>query len=123
MLSILKVISIISCGFVLCLGLPNATQAINNLTQELKEQEVDEMADSLSGGPKQEDATPKGVSTVRGEVLRIKRDNYLIRKYTGDLVRLRLDENTRITRTVRQGDRIEAKVNDQGQVLLIHPVL
>lgn len=123
MVSILKVLGVISCGLVLCLGLPNATLAITNLTEELKQQKADEMADSLSGALNQEDATPEDVSTVRGEVLRIKRGNYLIRKYNGDIVRLRLDENTRIRGPVRRGDEIEAKVNDQGHVLLLRPGL
>lgn len=123
MVSILKAIGVISCGFVLCLSVPNTTLAINNFAQELKQQEADELADRLAGALNQEDAPPEGVSTVQGEVLRIKRENYLIRKNTGDVIRLHLDENTRMTRSVRQGDRIEAKVNDQGQVLLIQPVL
>ena len=123
MVSILKAISVISCGFVLCMGLPDTTLAITNLTEELKQQKADEMADSLPGALNQEDATPEGVSTVRGEVLRIKRGNYLIRKYNGDIVRLRLDENTRITGPVRRGDEIEAKVNDEGHVLLLRPAL
>lgn len=123
MVSILKVLGVISCGFVLCMGLPETTLAITNLTEELKQQKADEMADSLPEALNQEDVTPEGVSTVRGEVLRIKRGNYLIRKYNGDLVRLRLDENTRITGPVRRGDEIEAKVNDEGHVLLLRPAL
>lgn len=122
MVSILKAIAALSCGVVLSLGSPNATQAINNLTQELEQQEADERADSVSGAVKQEEETPTDVTTVQGEVLRIKRDTYLVRKYTGDIVHLHLDDNTQLTGTVRQGDRIEAKVNDQRQVLLIHPV-
>ena len=122
MVSILKSIGVMSCGFVLCLGVPTTTLAINNLTPELEQQEADERADRLSGAVKQEEDTPEGVSTVRGEVLRIKRGNYLVRKYTGDVVHLHLDENTQMTGTVRQGDLIVAKVSDQRQVLLIHPV-
>jgi hypothetical protein len=123
MVSILKAIGVISCGSVLGLGVPNATLAINNFAQELKQQEVEEMADRLSGALNQADAAPEGISTVRGEVLRIKRDHFTIRKNNGDVIHLHLDENTWITTPVRQGDRIEAEVNDQGQVLLIDPVL
>jgi hypothetical protein len=123
MASILKAIAALLCGCVLSLGVPNATLAINNLAKELEQQEADERVDRLSGTVKQEEATPEGIHTVQGEVLRIKRDNYLIRKYTGDVVHLHLDENTVITGPVRQGNRIEAKVSDQGQVLQIHTVL
>ena len=122
MVSMLKSISIMSCGVVLCLSLPTTTQAINNLTAELEELKADETADRLSGVVKQEEETPEGVSTIRGEVLHIKRNHYLVRKYTGDLIHLRLDANTTIIGTVHQGDRIVARVNDERHVLLIHSV-
>ncbi len=122
MLSMLKAIGALSCGFVLCVSLPNTTQAINNLAQELEQQEADEQADRLSGAVKQEKETPTGAITVRGEVLRIKRNNYLIRKFTGDVEHLHLDDNTQKTETIRQGDRIVAKVDDQRHVLLIGPI-
>jgi acyl dehydratase len=107
----------------LSVGVPHAVLAINNLTKELEQQAADEKADRLSAAVEQEEAIPEGVYTFRGEVLRIKRDNYLIRKYTGDVIHLHLDANTLMTTPVRPGDRIEAKVNDQGHVLQIHPVL
>jgi hypothetical protein len=119
---ILKAITALLCGCVLSLGVPHAALAINNLTKELEQQEADERADRLSGAVEQEEATPDGVNTLRGEVLRIKRGNYLIRKYTGDVIHLHLNEKTLMTIPVRAGDRIEAKVNDQGQVLQIEPV-
>ena len=96
--------------------------SIPKAMQELEQQEADEKADRLSGAVKQEKETPEGVITVQGEVLRIKRNNYLIRKFTGDVEHLHLDHNTQKTGTIRQGDRIEAMVNDQREVLLIHRV-
>ena len=96
--------------------------SIPKAMQELEHQEADEKADRLSGAVKQEKETLEGVITVQGEVLHIKRNNYLIRKFTGDVEHLHLDDNTQKTGTIRQGDRIVAKVDDQRQVLLIHPV-
>jgi hypothetical protein len=90
--------------------------------QELEQQEADEKADRLSDPVKQEEETREGVITVQGEVLLIQCDYYVVRKYTGDIVHLYLDGNTMMPETVHQEDRIEAMVNDQRQVLLIHPV-
>lgn len=96
--------------------------SIPKAMQELEQQEADEKADRLSGAVKQEEETPVGVITVQGEMLRIKRSHYVVRKYTGDIMHLYLEGNTVMLETVHQGDRIEARVNDQRQVLLIHPV-
>jgi len=122
MVSILKVSGVLSWGVVLCLGLPHATLAINNLTQELQQQEADEMADNLSGAVNKEEEAQKGVTTVQGEVLRTKRGHYLVRKYTGDVVHLYLDDTTKIDGPIRQGDRIVAKVNDERHILLMHSI-
>ena len=121
MRSILKAIAAMSSGFfVLSMSLPDATLAINNLAEDLKQQAADERADSMSGAGKEEERPPEGVSIVRGEVLRIKRNNYLVRKYTGDVLHLYPDGNTVMNGRARPGDRIVAMVDDQRHVLLIH---
>jgi len=89
---------------------------------DLEQQEADERAGSISGAVKNEERTPEGVYTVQGEVLRIKRNNYVVRQDTDDVLHLYLDDNTQMNRSVRQGDRIVAKVDDQNHVLLIHPL-
>jgi len=122
MVSMLKVIGVISCGFVLCLGVPNSAQAINNFAKELKELKSEQNAEEQADLAENEEDTAKGLQTIYGEVLQIKHDTYLVRKYDGNVVRLHSDNNTQLSGSLTQGDRIEAKVDDQGHALLIHPV-
>ena len=76
---------------------------------------------SLSGTVKEEERPPDGVTIVQGEVVHIKRNNYLVKKYTGDLLHLHLDDYTEVIGRVRPGDRIVAMLVDLRHVLLIHP--
>ena len=125
MVSMLKVIGVISCGFMLCLGVPNSAQAINNFAKELKELKSEQYADEQAGLAENEEDTAKGLQTIYGEVLQIKHDKYLVRKYDGNVVRLQSDNNTQLNGGLTQGDRgdrIVAKVDDQGHALLIHPI-
>jgi len=97
-------------------------RSINNPTDNLDQQAANENADSLSGALlKKEDKTPVGVHTVQGEVLRMERNNYLVRTYIGDVIHLYLDDNSQVIWTVRPGDRIVAMVDDLGHVLMIQP--
>ena len=123
MRSSLKGIAAMSCGFVLSVGVPNATLAISNLAEDLEQQVANERADSLSGAllKEGERPPPEGVHTVQGEVLRIEGDNYLVRKYTGDVLHLHLDDNSQVIGSVQPGDRIVAMVDDLKHVLLIQP--
>lgn len=75
---------------------------------------------NLSGAMKPQQRTPEGVSIVQGEVLGIERNNYLVKKYTGDVLHLYLDDYTQVIGKVRPGDRIVAMVYDLRHVLLIH---
>ena len=118
------IVGFVSCGFVLCLGLPNGAQAINNFAEELKELKSEQYADEQAGLAENEEDTAentaKGLQTIYGEVLQIKHDKYLIRKYAGSVVRLHSDNNTQLNGSLTQGDRIVAKVNEQEVLLMIH---
>ena len=105
MVSIPKIIGIISCSVVLCLSLANATQAAESM-------KLDPCADRKE--------TRHGIETIKGEVLRFDRNNLLVQRFfNGKEVRLYIDQDTRMTEFIGQGDRIEAKVNDQAEVLSI----
>ena len=121
MRSILKVLAAMSCGFVLSVCMPTATLAIHNLAQDLEQQAANDRADTISGALRKEERTLEGVYIVQGEVLRIERNNYLVRKYTGDVLHLYLDDTTQMIGSVRPGDRIVATVDDKRHVLLIQP--
>lgn len=116
------IVGLVSCGFVLCLGLPNSVQAINNFAEELKELKSEHNADGQAGLAERDEEAAKGFHTNYGEVLQIKHNEYLVRKYDGDVVRLHIDNNTQLSRSLTQGDRIVAKVDDHGHALLIHPL-
>ena len=115
MVSIPKIIGIISCSVVLCLSLADATQAAESM-------KPDPCADRKSGHPnvvKCNKETRHGIETIKGEVLRFDRNNFLVQRFDGKEVRLYIDQDTRMTEFIGQGDRIEAKVNDQEDVLSI----
>jgi hypothetical protein len=126
MVLIPKVIGVLSCGFLLCLGLSQAAQAGNaaSAADELKADQTDrrqggqeageqQMSDEMKGGPS------KDGKTITGEVLRVEGDNYFVKGQEGKEVRMHTDKTTLIMGNLRQGDRIEANVNDQNHAFLI----
>jgi len=113
-------VAFVSCGFVLCLGLPNGAQAINNFAEELKELKGKQNVDGQAGLAERDEEITEDSLTTYGEVLQIKHDKYLVRKYDGDVVRLHIDNNTQLSGSLTQGDRIVAKVDDYGHALMIH---
>jgi hypothetical protein len=137
MVSIPKVVGVMSCGFMLCVGLSHAAQADNAASaademkpdqSQMKADQSDrrqggqepgekQMSDEMKGGPS------KGGKTITGEMLRVEGDNYFVKGQEGKEVRMHTDKTTLIMGNIRQGDRIEANVNDQNHALLIRPAL
>ena len=102
MVSMTKIIGVMSCGLMLCLSLSNITQAGERYR-----------------------ATQEGIYTIKGEVLRTDGDTYLIRRYDGKEVSLRVDSATEMSEPIGRGDRIEAKVrevNDEKRVMSLRQV-
>ena len=114
--SILKIIGVMSCSFVLCLSLSNVTQAGMNR---------DPCADRKGELPnlmKCEAETRQGIKTIKGDVLYIERDSLVVERFDGKKVYLHIDETTKMGSFIGRGDRIEAnvrEVNDQEYVLTI----
>jgi len=102
MISISKVVGALSCGFVLCLGLSNATHA----------GQADE-----GGASRLERA-----KTITGELLRVEYGDYFVKGQDGKEVRLTIDKTTQMMGQIKKGDRIEAKVNQQNHALSIREV-
>ena len=121
MVSIPKIIGVMSCSFVLCLSLSNVTQAADKM-------EVDPCADRKGGEPnlvKCNEEARQGIHTIKGEVLRIEGNDFLIQRYDGKEVSLRVDSATETSGRIGRGDRIEAKVrevNDEKRVLSLRQV-
>ena len=130
MVSSPKIIVGVSCAFVLCLGLSNVTGAAGDQlglstgvedTQSCTDKNVEREVGVMNCREVLREA--RGTDTIEGKVLRVDGDNYLVQRSDGKEVRLHTDANTQRTAPIRQGDRIEAKVNEinHEQVLYIRP--
>jgi hypothetical protein len=116
MVSIRKiVVGVMSCSFVLCLGLSSL--------QAAEEMSPDPCANRKGGEPnlvKCDEETRQGIETIKGEVLRIDTNTYLVQRFDGKEVSLHADPDTKMRERISRGDRIEAKVrelNDGKHVL------
>ena len=127
MISIPKVVGVLSCGFLLCLGLSNVTQAAAEKKADQSEMKTDQ-SDRRQGGQEvgekqmsdemKSDQTKDG-KMIKGEVLRVEGDNYFVKGQDGKEVRLHTDQTTEKIGSFKRGDRIEAKVNDEHHALSI----
>ena len=124
--SIPKVVGVLSCGFLLCLGLSQAAQAgkAAPTTDEMKADQSDRRQGGQEAGEKQMSDEMKGAQSkdgtmIKGEVLRVEGDHYFVKGQDGKEVRMHIDKTTQKIGGFQQGDRIEAKVNDKNHVLSI----
>ena len=127
MVSIPKVVGLMSCGVLLCLGLSNAAQAEHapSPSDVMKTDRVDDRQgfqadDDKQKNEKMEGSSAQGSKTVKGELFRIEGGNYFVKIKDGKEVRLHTDKTTQMTGEIKKGDRIEANVNDQHHALSIH---
>jgi len=118
MMSISKVVAVLSCGLVLGLGLSPATQAAEK-PPAAERMKPDPSADRKADLVKPDEDTVQGINTIKGEVLRIKGEHFYVRRSDGQEMHLHTKPTTQMMGEFKQGDRIEAKVNDQNHVLSI----
>ena len=128
MVSIPKVVGVLSCGFLLCLGLSNAAQAGNvpGASDVMKTDSVTDRQGFQSDDDKQRNVDDKmgsnradGAKTIKGELSRVEDGNYFVKVKDGKEVRLHTDKTTQMIGEIKKGDRIEAQVNDQSHALSI----
>ena len=128
MVAISKVVGVLSCGFLLCLGLSNAAQAEHAPAPSdvMKTDSVTDQKGFQSDDDKQKDVnaergsdSAKGAKTIKGELFRVEDGNYFVKVKDGKEVRLHTDKTTQMTGEIKKGDRIEAQVNDQNHALSI----
>ena len=107
MVSIPKVVGVLSCGVVLSLGLSNVASSADRFNTG----QSDSMIITVSDAKDFEAGT-----TVKGEVLRIDGAYYVVREENGKEVRMHVDSTTekRSTGLIKPGDHVIAKVNAQG---------
>ncbi len=125
MISLPKVVGVVSCEFLLCLGLSTAGQADNaaSTVDRLKADQSDRRQGVQEAGEKQmkdtEGGQSKGGKTIKGEVLRVEGNDCLIKGQDGNEMRVHIDLTTMKARNIEPGTYIEAKVNDQNHALSI----
>jgi hypothetical protein len=128
MVSTLKVVGVLSCGFLLCLGLSNAAQAEHApassdvmKTDSQTERQGFKSDDDKQKNVKDEKGSPGagGAKTITGELFRVEDGNYFVKGKDGKEVRLHTDKTTQMMGEIKKGDRIEAQVNDQNHALSI----
>jgi len=111
MVAIPKVSGILSCGFLLCLGLSDPTSATDTMKASQFEGNGGEADQQEMTSQKQ------GIHVMQGDVLRIEGANYVVKGLDGKEVRLHADNTTVRTGNVKPGDRIEAKITGQNHAL------
>ena len=126
MVSIPKVVGLMSCGVLLYLGLSNAAQAEHapSPSDVMKTDRVDDRQgfqadDDKQKNEKMEGSSAQGSKTIKGELFRVEGGNYFVKIKDGKEVRLHTDKTTQMTGEIKKGDRIEANVNDQHHALSI----
>ena len=128
MKSIPKVVGVLSCGFLLCLGLSNAAEAEHAPAPSdlMKTDSVTDRQGFQSDDDKQKNVNNEkgstraaGAKTIKGELSRVEDGNYFVKVKDGKEVRLHTDKTTQMTGEIKKGDHIEAKVNDQNHALSI----
>jgi uncharacterized membrane protein YcgQ (UPF0703/DUF1980 family) len=128
MVSISKVVGVLSCGFLLCLGLSSAAQAEHapGASDLMKTNAVTDQQGFQSDDDKQKNVNDEkgsnradGAKTIKGELFRVEDGNYFVKVKNGKEVRLHTDKTTQMMGEIKKGDRIEAKVNEQNHALSI----
>jgi hypothetical protein len=126
MVSIPKVIGVLSCGFLLCLGLSNAAQAEHPpspsdvmKTDKTSDRQGYQSDDDKQSNVKSERSSAEGSKTVKGELTRVENANYFVKGKDGKEVQLHTDKTTKMKGEIKKGVQVEAKVNDQNHALSI----
>jgi len=95
MLAIPKVVIVLSCGVLLCIGLFQAAHAVDGEgAKRLAEAKV-----------------------IKGDLVRIDYADYIVKAHDGTEVRVHTTKNTQIMGQVSKGDRVEAKVDEKNNAL------
>jgi uncharacterized membrane protein YcgQ (UPF0703/DUF1980 family) len=128
MVFILKFVGVISCGFLLCLGLSTAVQAEHAPAPSdlMKTDAQSDRQGFQSDDDKQKNVNDEmgstraeGAKTIKGELFRVEDGNYFVKVKDGKEVRVHTDKTTQMIGEIKKGERIEAKVNNENHALSI----
>jgi ribosomal protein S1 len=107
MVAISKVVGVMSCGFLLCVGLSGVASSSEELNTSQSDTSIFTVSDKDDFEPGR---------TVKGEVLRVEGAYYVVREENGKEVRMHVDGTTekRSSAQIKPGDHVIAKVNAEG---------
>jgi len=100
MVSIPKVVGVLSCGVLLCLGLFQAAHAADEVGASRLEQ----------------------ARVIKGDLVNIDYGDYIVKDKDGKEVRVHTDRKTQIMGQLKKGDRVEVKLDNHDNALLIRPL-
>ena len=118
MISILKVVGVLSCGCLLGLGFYTAMLAAEQPSAP-ERMKPGLSAHGESARITSDEDTGQGIETIKGEVLRIKGQHFYLRRSDGKEMHLHTKPTTEMKRELKKGDRIVVKVDDQSNALSI----
>ena len=110
MLSVSKVVGALSCGFVLCLSLSTVASSADNLNTGQSGGRIFTVDDKERFVPGKE---------VKGEIVKVDGENYVVREATGAEVRMHVDSSTekRSSLIPKVGEHVLAKVDAKGHAV------
>lgn len=122
-----KFVAVLSCGFVLSLGLSNSTQAEHSPSPS-DVMKTDSTSDRQ--GFQADDTKPmfdgmggiRGSRRIKGELVRIEDHDYFIHAKGDTEVAMHTDKTTIMRGEIKKGDLIEAKINDKNHALSIRSI-
>jgi len=110
MISIPKVVGVLSCGLLLCLCLSNVASSSDKLNTGQSGGKIFTVDDKDRFVPGKE---------VKGEIVKVDGENYVVREDSGNEVRMHVDATTETGSKIKgkPGDHVIAKVNDKGHAI------
>jgi len=115
MVSLPKLVGILSSSFLLCLGVVDAAAAADDMKMGQsggKDGETHRKATSLD---------MQEVHIIQGDVMRIEGETYFVKGLDGKEMSLRTDRTTMKPTKIKAGDRIEAKIDENNFALSLLP--
>ena len=118
MIDIPKVVRVLSCGFLLWVGLlSNMAQADTMMPGTDAGKDSQSQKTGEQGDPKELSIRQQGVHIIQGDVLRVEGNTYFIKELGGKELSLHTDATTMKAEKIQVGDRIEAKVDENNRAL------
>jgi hypothetical protein len=118
MIDIPKMVRVLSCGFLLWVGLlSNMAQAETMMPGTDPGKDSQSQKTGEQGDPKELSIRQQGVHIIQGDVLRVEGNTYFIKELGGKELSLHTDATTMKAEKIQVGDRIEAKVDENNRAL------